>query len=432
MLENIFYNLLFYFKMNIKQKYIIGIIIALIIIFVTEIFYRRPLYDFSVEYISKIRQSGFFHNFYIFWAKYFNQIINYTGIFCTILFCPLNTFFSHLSSQYILDFVNGIFKSLYSNERPFWDIYIDVDNTKFNKYTNQTLTKLTECNTSFGNPSGHAMRATYTLILWNLLINSKYFNKLPAKKKIIIKYYTLVLSMLGIFFVLYSRINRQAHSFNQIIFGTLIGIAIFFILCYIVEINKLEPDGFCLILDKYKFYVIPSFLVLYVISIVLGLARHNPKEEYYKNLLVKICKSNAEKLFGRQKVDSASIIFIFLGAYIGLLYLNYNIKKKYNNNLERFYNWNKNGILQITIVLAFNFGFSFSHLWIVKMFYDFNIAAKLIFSIIINSIIGFLAFGFYFYHLFDIFLLSKEDVEIDSLTKSLEDEIEKGYEQTIN
>jgi membrane-associated phospholipid phosphatase len=225
--------------MNIKQKYIIGIVIALIIIFVTEIFYRRPLYDLSVKYISKIKQTGFFHKFYIFWANDFNKIINYTGIFFTILFCPLNTFFSHLSSQYILDFVNGIFKSLYSNERPFWDIYIDLDNnTKWNTYTNTSLTKLTECNTSFGNPSGHAMRATYLLILWNLFINSKYFNKLADKKKIILKYITLFLSALGIFFVLYSRINRQAHSFNQIIFGTLIGASIFFILCYILEINK--------------------------------------------------------------------------------------------------------------------------------------------------------------------------------------------------
>ena len=418
--------------MNIKQKYIIGIVIVLIIIFVTEIFYRRPLYDLSVKYISKIQQTGFFHNFYIFWAKDFNIIINYTGIFFTILFCPLNTFFSHLSSQYILDFVNGIFKSLYSNERPFWDIYIDLDNnTKWNTYTNTSLTKLTECNTSFGNPSGHAMRATYLLILWNLFINSKYFNKLADKKKIILKYITLFLSALGIFFVLYSKINRQAHSFNQIIFGTLIGASIFFILCYILEINKIEPNEFCLILDKYKFYIIPSFLVLYVISITLGLARHNPKEEYYKNLLVKICNSKIEKLFGRQKVDSASIIFIFIGGYIGLLYLNHQIKKKYNNNLERFYNWNKSGILQIVIVLAFNFGLSFSHLWIVSMFYDFNIVVKIIFSIIIDFVVGFLAFGFYLYHLFDIFLISEEDIEIDNLTKILEDDIEKADEKTI-
>lgn len=418
--------------MNTKQKYIIGIIIALIIIFVTEIFYRRPLYDLSVEYISKIKQTGFFHKFYIFWAKYFNKIINYAGIFFTILFCPLNIFFSHLSSQYILDFVNGIFKSLYSNQRPFWDIYTDYqNNTKWNTYTNTSIANLTECNTSFGNPSGHAMRATYILILWNLLINSKYFNKFNEKKKIIIKYVTLFLSILGIFFVLYSRINRQAHSFNQIIFGTLIGVSIFFIFCYIIEINKIEPNEFCLILDKYKFYVIPSFLVLYIISVILGLSRHNPKEEYYKNLLVKICKSKVEKLFGRQKVDSASNIFIFIGAYIGLLYLNHHIKKKYDNNTERFYNWNKKGILQIVIVLAFNFGLSFSHLWIVSMFHDFNIVAKIIFSIIIDSLVGFLAFGFYFYHLFDIFLISEEDIEIDSLTKSLEDDIEKGDEKTI-
>ena len=416
--------------MNTKQKYIIGIIIVLIIIFVTEIFYRRPLYDLSVKYISQIKQTGFFHEFYIFWARDFNKIINYAGIFFTILFCPLNIFFSHLSSQYMLDFINGIFKSLYSNERPFWDIYIELNNT-LNSSAIASIPAPTECNTSFGNPSGHAMRATYLLILWNLLINSKYFNKLDRKKKIITKYVTLFLSILGIIFVLYSRINRQAHSFNQIIFGTLIGVSIFFILCYIIEINKIEPDEFCLFLDKYKYYIIPSFLVLYVTSIILGLTRHNDKEEEYKKILVHYCKSKAEKIFGRLKVDSASIIFIFIGGYIGLLYLNHQIKKKYNNNMERFFNWNKKGLKQIAIVLCCNFGLSFSHLYIISMFYQFNIVAKIIFSIIIDFIVGFLAFGFYFYNLFDIFLISEVDIEIDDLTKKLENDFEKGDENTI-
>ena len=47
--------------MNKKQIFILCLIIYLIIVFVTEIFYRNKLYDKSVEYIENIKQDGFFH-----------------------------------------------------------------------------------------------------------------------------------------------------------------------------------------------------------------------------------------------------------------------------------------------------------------------------------------------------------------------------------
>ena len=52
--------------MNKKLIITIGLIIYLIIAFVTEIFYRNKLYDKSVDYIEKIDQDGFFKYFYFF------------------------------------------------------------------------------------------------------------------------------------------------------------------------------------------------------------------------------------------------------------------------------------------------------------------------------------------------------------------------------
>ena len=51
----------------------------------------------------------------------------------------------------------SIFKSLYANSRPYWDIFLKW------KTEQRTLPKPTECDGEFGNPSGHAMFNMYSL-----------------------------------------------------------------------------------------------------------------------------------------------------------------------------------------------------------------------------------------------------------------------------
>ena len=51
-----------------KHIFIIGLFVYLIIIFVSEAFYREKLYQISVEYIEKINQSGYLKYFFYFWS----------------------------------------------------------------------------------------------------------------------------------------------------------------------------------------------------------------------------------------------------------------------------------------------------------------------------------------------------------------------------
>ena len=139
-------------------------------------------------------------------------------------------------------------KSVYVNSRPYWEIYNEkINNLDFS-------TKPTECDGEFGNPSGHALLSTYLLCLWDLFLYSGFFNKIEGKKKIFIKYFTLFLSIICIIFITYSRVNRQIHSFNQIFFGTILGLAVYFIFCHILEINKVCTEEFINCLDKFKYY----------------------------------------------------------------------------------------------------------------------------------------------------------------------------------
>ena len=82
-------------------------------------------------------------------------------------------------------------------------------------------------------------------------------------------------------------------------------------------------------------------IILYTISLVSGLTLHNEKENEYGAILERYCNYAKEKLFGKNTGLSSSIMFIIVGGYIGLLFLNYKINKYYPNNKNIFYNWNK-------------------------------------------------------------------------------------------
>ena len=377
--------------MKRKIIYIIFLIFYLAIVFGTEPLYREPLYEMSVEYIEKMEQNGFLHYFYFFWSGIVLFGMMSFGIIIVLLNYPINIFFCNISIQLILIFIMCLFKSLYSSSRPFWDIY--------NKKKDlEDLPNPTECDAEFGNPSGHALLSTYLLFLCYLFFNSDFFNKIKGKKKIIIKYIIIFLSILCIIFIIYSRIYRQIHSFNQIIFGTLLGIAIFFIFCYILEFDKMSPNEFIEKLNKYKYILFPLLIILFGISVTLGLLRHNPKEDQYEKILEKYCGFVKDQMFGKNTTFNSSLIFIIIGGYFGLLFLRCKINKNYAGKENKFYCWNKGNKLENLKVILFTLVLPIAFPSIIAFIpFDFYII-KLLLSILLYCLYGFLAFGLFLYY----------------------------------
>ena len=394
--------------MNKKLILTIGLIIYLIIAFVTEIFYRNKLYDKSVDYIEKIKQDGFFKFFYFFWSYIFAFGTMLIGLIITLFCYPINIFYSHLSIRFFFTFIMSILKSLYSSPRPYWDIYVKKQEGSPNKF----LSDPTECDGEFGNPSGHAILATNLLILWDLFLNSNYFKSLSKQQKILIKYSSLILSILCIICIIYSRVHRQVHSFNQILFGTILGVAGYFTFCQILEINKIEPKIFMENIIKFKFIVIPIFIILFGISLTLGLTRHNEDEDEYKKILKLYCDiDNEDKMFGRNTALLSTMIFAVIGGYIGLLFLNYQIKKNYSNNENLFYNWNKGSKLATLEVTLFT-GL-LSVIFFIPMIFINNYVAKIVIWSLIFFCFGFCMFGFGFYY--GCVLFKKKEIEKENL-----------------
>ena len=402
--------------MTRKTIFLIFLIIYLIIIFSVEFAYRNVLYEKSVEYIEKIDQGGFLKSFYFFWTIIYLIGIIAVGLLVTLFCYPINIFFCHVSFLLLSVFIMCIFKSLYADPRPFWDIYLKL------KKDNVTLETPTECDSEFGNPSGHAVLNIYSLFLWHLFISSNFVNKIENNvKKSLTKYLSLVVIIICMGFVVYSRIHRQMHSFNQIIHGTVIGLAFWFTFCYIFEYNKMTLTDFILFLEKWKFIIIPIFLILYGISLIFGLTLHNDKEEEYKKILIEYCEFNENDMFGKNTAYISSLIFIIIGGYLGFLYIN---GKNNNNLVEKILSkWNKGKILHTILIALFSFALP-GILMISMLIIPFSAyVAKIIVVLICQFLYGFLSFGPCFYFSCEKFKKSEIETQESLIVAENNDEI---------
>ena len=87
------------------------------------------------------------------------------------------------------------------------------------------------------------------------------------------------------------------------------------------EINKTEPKIYMENLNKFKFIVIPIFIILFGISLTLGLTRHNDNEDKYKKILKLYCDLDDEnEMFGRITALLSTTIFVVIGGYIGFYF----------------------------------------------------------------------------------------------------------------
>ena len=371
---------------------IIGLIVYLIIIFVTEIFYRKPLFDRSVVYEESIKQSGFLHYFYFFWSYIFIYSMLVIGVLIVLLFYPYNIFLTLATIIVTLFFIMCFLKSVYVNSRPYWEIYNEkINNLDFS-------TKPTECDGEFGNPSGHSLLATAFLNLWYLFIYSDFLKKFGKTCQFFSKIIGLIIVIVCILLVMYSRIHRQVHAFNQIIFGCLLGLAVFFAFCCILEFATIEPETFFNFLYKFKYFIIPFLLVLFVISVILGYTRHNEYEDEYRDVLEKYCDFGDKKSFGKSTAYHSGIIFVLIGGYFGILFLVYKINKYHKKEKEMFYHWNEGP--KLTTFKIFIFAFILPAIPVVIIFvipYKY-FALKFVFEVIIYFYYGFIGLGLCFYY----------------------------------
>ena len=308
-------------------------IMLVTITLLSELFYRKPLFNIPhlLSYQTYVKEHPklqmFFSIVSIFNKKAF--IIPVTS-FVAILH-PLNKLTALILPLFITLYLYNLLKLIYSQPRPFW-----VNDALFNN----------KCSTNYGNPSGHSLTTTSTyLSLWYILTDYAYFKK-PLGKLIRISL-LLLLQVLCITLML-CEIFNGIHAFNQTIFGYILGICVFILFYYVLQIQYYENTSF---FEKYKkHYIIILSGFICCIGILIGCFYlcGDKVDEQYVNVIKNKCNdeyvNKKYKLFRNDGLYSGSSVFGLFGIYCGYLWLTVVVEKKYKGKEEKVVNWTGKGI----------------------------------------------------------------------------------------
>ena len=347
---------------TLRNKIII-IIIYFIIVISIEFAYRNPLFDKSVEIESDIQTSiknssneKLFKKFWKFISTLGTASITISTFIIIFITYPLNYSFLYLHSLIYSSFLTNFLKIIYSNSRPYWikpeEIYI-------------------ACNGGYGNPSGHSDTSVCLyLSLVHILTDFEFFYK--SKKGFIYKIILYVFFIIIILLIMISRILLGAHSINQVIYGGMLGLGlyyfIFFILKYHTYTNK---QFFNMILKKSTLliYIILHSSLIIIDIIIYTFRKDNKLADFVRRNIfngIRCKKKDEYHLFKHDGFFQSLALFAVLGAYLGLFSIFHFIKKnkKYNCFYVVVWNqtiWNKI-LLRIPFCLISSFGIIFYYI----------------------------------------------------------------------
>ena len=207
------------------QKIMLFAVLPILLIFCIEPLYRDSLYQKTLDEVPRMQLKKRLYGFF--------QTITFLGEaeICIIMLVFIFNLTNKLKALYIwaafgfICYLNvGVLKNLYSQPRPFW-VSENINPQK--------------CRKDFGNPSGHSMTASF---FWLTVYLHKYHEVGAIKKfnsvfctEYIVKMMLTVGMVLFFIFLAVSRVFLGEHSYNQVFFGTQLGVALAAILHYFIK-----------------------------------------------------------------------------------------------------------------------------------------------------------------------------------------------------
>ena len=294
--------------MSTSSWYKIKLIIFIIYILLSLIFeqyYRKPLFQISLNFQKKINPKFTESSIKIFklLSKFGTQNALIPLLIIILILFPLNISYTFCSIIILSSYYDNILKILYGSPRPFW-IYPSIKKT---------------CDGGYGNPSGHSFSSfSVYLSLWNIITDLSYFNM-----RSYLKIFLLFVFILFSFLICLSRIFLSIHSFNQILFGIILGIGIYFYYFHIFELHKFSGKEFFQYINGTYENIIHTlkFIIYIIILLFLYLFKENNWKEY-SNIINKECSHLYEyRKFNNDGFFIGSVLFLLIGAHYGLYFL---------------------------------------------------------------------------------------------------------------
>jgi membrane-associated phospholipid phosphatase len=319
-----------------NQRLLIATIFT-IIVFLSELFFRKPLFD-----LSESAELYFQKNFDPIPYKIISDVGTIPTFFpIMIIFFiifPLNIPFALFSVIIHASYWDNILKILYGEARPYW-VFRDL---------------VPSCNGGFGNPSGHSMSSSAVyLSIWHILSNLEFFENSYLWKILMFIMFNFIILL-----VIFSRLVLAAHTINQVLFGCLLGISVYLFHFYVFQMDKLKSrDFFELFRSKRNralFIILYSALFLISIIFYFGISNSKVIEDNSDYI-----KKNCERIddyrkFNEDGLFNSLAIFGMIGAHIGLtLFTLYLEREKLFDRYEEIYNLNRtNSKNKAIIILA--------------------------------------------------------------------------------
>ena len=330
-------------KDNINDKKIYLIILCLIaiiyfaIVISTEFAYRNRLFEKSIEYQEDLREQydkkSAFYNCWKFFSFFGTNTFCFAIFFVIFIFFPLNSSFLVLQTLNFSNYLTNLLKMIYQNPRPYWrsDI-LDI-----------------VCNSGYGNPSGHSLVSlSFFLVFSHIVTNFDYFRKYKKGNifRIVIFSFCIILAAL----VIISRVLLSAHSINQIIYGSLLGIGIYFIEIYIISYHTYPSEEFINHIVR-KNVVIIYFIIYVLLIVLLFIIYFSIGDDKYIEKLIYRNIFNGERCDTKKKFQvlkndgftQALAVTSIIGAHLGIILLIY-VLKKLNYKIEYINEFNKSSI----------------------------------------------------------------------------------------
>ena len=303
------------FLKNIKTN--ILIIILSISFFISEFFFRLPLFNYSIAFEKKWQESS--HESTIIFFKIITKVggeyLMAVPVAIVICFFPLVKSSFFISGLIFCLHFHSLMKIWYGNTRPFWE--------DKNLYKNI-------CDAGFGNPSGHSVSSVYLYFtLFSYLRETK-----ALEKKYVVQIIMFLFFITFIILIILSRLILGIHSINQVIYGAALGLLLYFLIIHMFQLHNMPIRLYkTLFQKKILIFCITSILIILGLLSILSSLTFNSDFDYkkYKDTINNVCgkdypeyrKFNLDGLFG------SFVILALLGMYLGQVYFWYYIDNTY-------------------------------------------------------------------------------------------------------
>ena len=316
---------LFIFERNFWLKLVIALCYFIFIIGIESI-YRKYLFDVSIDIIYQMQE--YFQSS----MEFFNFITKLGTIQCffpflafIFIFYPINKGFLILSLIIHSSYWDNLMKIIYGDPRPFWE--------------DSRLKP--SCNGGYGNPSGHAFSSTAVFLGIPLAITDIDLFK---KRNIIYRILVYIFFIALMIFVILSRIVLAAHSINQVLYGSLLGLGVYFIHCHLFNLVNPKPKIFFEIFkNKILITIFSAFYSSMLIAILIVYFKIDNYNIKYISLMTAKCYDKENyRMFNPDGLFNALSIFGLIGGHLGLVFLVHYIDKYFPSKYDEIFNWDWN------------------------------------------------------------------------------------------